>query len=180
MAIPVTADDVARHLRLRPDELTGEQSAQIITWIDDAIAWIEGYTGHILIARDVTEQFARLDRVELAAWPVKPAAVPSISFYDRAGAAVAVTGARVASFRRPATILPAAGSRWPIVGVGPVTVTVRAGYEPNDVVPGAIRRAMLVLIAAYDADREAGDIFAKAEMAARGLCNRANLRLRRL
>jgi hypothetical protein len=37
-------------------------------------------------------------------------------------------------------------------------------------VPGNFRRAMLVLIAAYDADREGGDILAKADVAATRMC----------
>ena len=56
------------------------------------------------------------------------------------------------------------------------TVTVRAGYESPDDVPRDLRRAMLVLIGAYDADREGGDILAKAEASARRLCDRHRLR----
>jgi hypothetical protein len=55
------------------------------------------------------------------------------------------------------------------------TVTIRVGYESADEVPRDLRRAMLLLIAAYDADREGGDVFAKAEDAARRLCRRYRL-----
>ena len=75
--------------------------------------------------------------------------------------------------------MPAIGSRWPSVAAGtPVTVTYRAGYENGDEVPRNIRRAMLLLIGAYDEDHEGGDIFTKAEAAARRLCG--SLRARRL
>lgn len=153
------------------------RDAEIADFIDDAAAWVEEYTGHILVARDVVEQFVSFERLRLKAWPIKHDAVVGIGYSPGAGAATNLYGARIASSSRPAVVLPAAGTRWPS-GASGVTVLVRAGYEPDDEVPGNIRRAMLVLISGYDADREGGDVFAKAEASARSLCSR--LKARRL
>lgn len=62
-------------------------------------------------------------------------------------------------------------TRWPRLPAGAqVKVEVTAGYlDPNEV-PRNFVRAMLVLIAAYDADREGGEIFESAEETARRLC----------
>jgi hypothetical protein len=53
---------------------------------------------------------------------------------------------------------------------------MRAGYEAGDAVPGNFRRAMLMLISAYDSDREGGEVFQKAEASARRLCGRLRAR----
>ncbi len=74
---------------------------------------------------------------------------------------------------RPARVLPVGFAFWPFIDSAQAfTVTVRAGYEDADEVPRGLCRAMLVLIGAYDADREGGDVLAKAEEAARRLCQR--------
>lgn len=175
MPVPVTLYDAKAQLKSDDDD----QDAEIAGFVDDAAAWIERYTGHILVARDVTETFVGFERVELRAWPIKPNAVPVVTYADAAGDAVSVTPMRMSAARRPGRVVPWVGSRWPSVAGGTaVTVTVRAGYEDADPVPGNFRRAMLVLIAAYDADREGGEIMAAAEKTARALCS--EYRMRRL
>lgn len=168
MAIPVTLVDARRQLRMEIDDTS--RDVELGQFIADAAGWVEKYTGHVLVARDVEEQFASFDRLQLRAWPVKPDSAIAVEFQDRAGAAIAIAGARVVVRRRPAFAMPAFGTGWPAVGAGVVTVTVHAGYEPTDVVPGNFRRAMLVLITAYDVDREGGEVFATAERTARLLC----------
>ena len=178
MAIPVSLADARRQLRL--DDTDTSRDTELEQFIADAAAWVELYTGQTLVAADVVEQFLTFERMQLRAWPVKPDAAVSVNFTDAAGAAITIVGPRVRVVGRPAQVLPAVGTRWPPVGPGVVAVTVRAGYEIGDAVPGSIRRAILVLIAAYDADREGGELFAAAEATARSLCDRANLRLRTL
>lgn len=175
MPIPVTLIEAKDQLQIGLNDW--DRDAEIDGFIKDAAAWVEEYTGHILVARDVVERFESFERLRLKAWPIKPDAVVGIGYTPGAGAPTNLYGARIASSARPAVIIPAAGTRWP-VGASGVTVLVRAGYEPDDTVPGNIRRAMLVLISGYDADREGGDIFAKAEASARSLCSR--LKVRRL
>ena len=179
MAVPVTVDDAARQLRLEPDEISPEMSAQLGSWVADAAAWVEDYTGQVLVARDVTEQFRGFGAVNLRAWPVAATAPPGVAYADGTGAPVAIVGARLDVSRRPARVLPPFGPFYSFRDRTQLfTVTIRAGYEAGDVLPGNIRRAMLVLIAAYDADREGGEVFAQAEKTARSLCS--HLRLKRL
>jgi uncharacterized phiE125 gp8 family phage protein len=165
--------------QLQREQDNTDDDAEITDFIADASAWVEGYTGHLLTARDVTEQFRGFGAVEIRAWPIAPAAVPGVAYQDVSGQPIAITDARLDLSSRPARVLPPSGPFYPFTDSKQLfTVTVRAGYEsPNDV-PREMRRAMLVMISAYDNDREGGDILAKAEASARRICGR--LRLRRL
>lgn len=177
MTLPITLEDAKRQLQM--DTVSTERDIEVGGFLDDAVAWVEQHTGHIFEARNVTEQFDGMARLHLRAWPILPTAVPALSYRDASGASVAVAGARVEVSRRPARIVPGVGFRWPAPARGlPVTVTVRAGHESPASVPRDLRRAMLILIAGYDSDREGGDIFAKAEASARRLCD--PYRMRRL
>jgi uncharacterized phiE125 gp8 family phage protein len=164
MAIPVTLLDAKWQLKVDDND----QDAEIAGFIGDAAAWVERYTGHILVARDVTEQFRVPGRViTLSAWPIKPDAVPVV--LDPALSPV--IGAALDASCRPARLSSGTLSRWPLRRTDErLTITVRAGYETSDEVPGNFRRAMLVLIGAYDADREGGEILQTAEATARRLC----------
>ncbi len=170
MAIPVTLEDARRQIRLEEDDES--RDTDLTVWIADAAAWIERYTGHILVAREVTETFAAFGRIRLRAWPVAPNAVVALDYGLPGEVATTIADARLFGHGRPATILrPAALAWWPILPRGGViSVTFRAGYEETDPVPGNFRRAMLILIAAYNGDREGGELFAMAEATAKGLC----------
>ncbi len=145
----------------RDDEVNG--------FIRDAAAWVEDYTGQILEAREVTEQFRAAPRcVDLLAWPIEADAEPVVTYVAPNGAGT-VTGVRLDLSRRPARVMSPYG--WPSYDPHQIfTVTIRAGYENPAEVPPAFRRAMLILISAYDEDREGGDTFAKAEAAAKRIC----------
>ena len=175
MAIPVTLEDARRQIQL--DEGDWYQDVNLAQSIEDAAAWVEEYTGHILVARDVTETFYGLGVARLKAWPVKATSIPSVAYVNASGATVTIEGARLDASSRPARVLPPPN----ILGSfcssqQSFTVTIRAGYEPKDTVPGNFRRAMLILISAYDSDREGGELFQKAEASARRLCGRLRSR----
>lgn len=174
MAIPVSLGDARRQLRMEVDD--DSRDDEIAGWIADAAGWVEDYTGHILEAREVTEQFRAPARtIGLRSWPIKFQTFATVTY---AGGTV-VPDILVDVSARPARVAMPFGRCWPLTRSDQVlTVTVRAGYEAADAVPRNIRRAMLLLISAYDEDREGGDIFAKAEAAARRLCG--SLRARRL
>lgn len=168
MAVPVSLDDAKRQLKIELDDVS--QDEEIQGFIDDAAAWIEEYTGHILEARDVTAHFGSFFDISFREWPIAADAVPTVT-YPSADGAASVTGVRAIVSRRPVRVLPWNGTRWPTVAadIG-ATVTIRAGYEDGDTVPGVFRRVMLILISAYDDDREGGDAFRKAEETAHALC----------
>lgn len=167
MALPVTIEEAWAQLRAEP----GERETEISDFILDAAAWVENYTGHILEARDVTERFcASAGSIALRAWPINHDAVPAITYTGTNGPS-SVDQVRLDVSRRPARVLPVRGLCWPIYSpVQPLTVTIRAGYESPADVPRNFRRAMLVLISAYDEDREGGKVLADAEAAAMRLC----------
>lgn len=171
MALPVALEEAKRQLKVEDDET--DQHDEIEDFIRDAAAWVEDYTGHILEARDVTEHFSGFRPVSLRAWPIAPNAVPAVKYVGPDGQDVTVDSVRLQVDTRPARIGPSVGSFWPFIDSRQLfSVTVRAGYEHPDDVPRRLRRAMLVLIAAYDADREGGKIFAEAEATAKRLCSR--------
>jgi uncharacterized phiE125 gp8 family phage protein len=170
MTLPVSLEEAKSQLKVesndRDDEVRG--------FIQDAAAWVETYTGHLLEAREVIEQFRGFGPVTLRAWPIAADAAIAGAYLDDAGAPAALIGARLDVSRRPARALPPVGSSfWPFRNADQLfTVTVQAGYSDPGDVPRNLCRAMLVLIAAYDQDREGGDTMEKAEAAARRLCQR--------
>lgn len=169
MAIPVTLEDAKRQLRLEVDDAS--QDDEILGFIADAAAWVERYTGHIFIPHTVTETFRGFKPVALRAWPVKAAAVPGVAYVDANGTSIAVPGARLDFSGQRVRVTPGTGCFWPFAGSQQIfTVTIDAGYEEGDLIPGNLKRAMLILIAAYEADREGGEVFEKAEATARKMC----------
>ncbi|MBM3926954.1 MAG: phage gp6-like head-tail connector protein [Sphingomonadales bacterium] len=172
--LPVSLLEARDHLRLAPDETELEQ--QIVGFIEDAAAWVERYTGMLLTQREVTETLTGFSSPRLRAWPIAADASVFITYAGSDGA-VLVDGARLNIGRRPAQLLPAPGTMWPRVAAGtPIAVTTTAGFANADDVPRNIRRAMLILISAFESDREGGDVFAKAEAAARRLCAQYRVR----
>lgn len=170
MALPVTLEEAKRQLKVEDDETA--QDDEISDFIADAADWVESFTGHILVRREVVEHFSGFRPVALRAWPIADTTVPVVR-YIPTGGAPATADARLDLTNRPARILPAAGGFWPFVDSRQAfSVTIEAGYEDANDVPRGLCRAMLVLIGAYDADREGGDILAKAEATARRLCQR--------
>lgn len=177
MPIP-SLEDAKRQLRQGDEQLDPDREAEIEGFIADAAAWVERYTGHILVARDVTERFDGFGDLTLRAWPVAADAAPAVAYGDPGAVMTTIVGARLAAARRPARVLAPVSLAWPRLTLAPiVTVVVRAGYE-DDEFPGSFRRAMLILISAFDDDREGGEVLALAERTAKRLCG--DYRLRRL
>lgn len=168
MALPITLDEAKAQLRVDGND----QDSEIEDLIRDAAAWVEDYTGQILEPRDVIEHFSGFRPVTLRAWPIDPAATATVEYVVEDEPATLV-GAKLDASKRPARISPTVGAFWPFVDPRQTfTVAIRGGYENPDDVPRGICRAMLVMIAAFDADREGGETFVKAEKAAKSLCRR--------
>lgn len=174
MVLPVSLPEAKAQLRLH--ESVYEFDAEVDGFLRDAAAWVEEYTGHILEQREVTETVNGFAAPRLRAWPIASDAAVAVS-YQVAGAPVVVAGAKIDVSRRPARLLPGEGNCWPrVAATTPVTITVTAGYAAEDDVPRNLRRAILVLVGAYDADREGGEALAQAEESARRLCSRFKVR----
>ena len=150
MTLPVSLDDAKDQLRIDDDA----HDPEIEGFILDAAGWVERYTGHVLEQRTVTEQFRGIRAAELRAWPIAADAIPGVAYTDDAGDAISIIGARLDISRRPARVSPGTGSFWPFTDTGQqFSVTISAGYADPEDVPRNLRRAMLIMIAAYDADR---------------------------
>jgi uncharacterized phiE125 gp8 family phage protein len=177
MPFPVSIEEARRQLRLESDDTSRDDDLK--DWIEDAAGWVEGYTKHLLTEREVVEHVAGFKPVTLTAWPIAATALPALAYLDADGSPIGIANARLDVTRRPARIFPATGLFWPFRNAAqPFTVTITAGYPTADEVPRDMKRAMLILITAYDEDREGGDLFLKAVKAAERLCGR--FRLRRL
>lgn len=175
MAFPISLEEGRAQLRLEIDD--DSRDGELRPWIEDAAAWVEDYTGHILVEREVTENVSGFKAVELRAWPIAANAVPGVAYLRADNTPIAIPGARIDVTRRPARVFPGTGQFWPFQNSAqPFTISVTAGYASPADVPRNFRRAMLILISAYDNDREGGALFQEAEASARKLCGGHRLR----
>lgn len=129
--------------------------------------WVEKYTGHILLKREMTKAFASFETVRLRETPLDATADVTVSYRDADDVETALTGFRLGSLVRPARLFSTA--TWPTVAEvdDAVTVTFTAGYDPGEV-PEDLQAAMLVLVAGMYDNREGfGE---NAERAAKSLC----------
>ena len=168
MALPVSLAEAKAQLRVLDDE----QDTQIQGFIRDAAAWVEDYTGHILELREITEQFDAPGAVRLKSWPINADQPLTIDHIASDGTLTPILGGIFGTFRRPVQVGMPNGARWPFPANAGTwfSVTFEAGYEFPEDVPGNLRRAMLILISGYDADREGGEVFMAAEKTAMSLC----------
>src|SRR5690606_21876625 len=118
-------------------------------YIASAQAWVERYTGLLLVEDTVVDTFTAFgDYLELSRGPFVE--LTSIAYVDSAGDNQTVTGARV----RDGNIYPPEGG-WPVAGeYTPITATYVAGFDQYDV-PEELVQAQLLLIAHWYQNREA-------------------------
>ncbi|WP_380925469.1 head-tail connector protein [Sphingomonas leidyi] len=171
---PITLSEAKAQLRI-----DGTASDAMVTgYIAAAREWIEGETGVLLVEREVTETLRVLGpRASLRSRPINAAEPVRVAYFDRAGAEQVITDAIVINplaidvgAPPPRLALPAAGA-WPATnGNYPVTVTFTAGINDPTAIPPVMKAAMMMLITAYEASREGGDLIAAAEASARRLC----------
>lgn len=142
-------------------------------YISAARDWVERYTGHILMRREMTEALDAFPSsyIELPWRPI--AAVGGIEYTDSDNAAAEFTGYTVISAREPVRIKLASGYSWPAIYDGSaITVTFTAGYADGEA-PPALLQAMLLLIGHWFMNREAVAENAPSEVpfATRALCD---------
>lgn len=166
MPEPITPDEAKLHLRVLHDD----EDSLITGLIIAAREWVEHFTGHILVRRDVTQRVKWSDP-RLFAWPIATDATLTVTYLDSAGTEQALADARLIFGNSYAQIAPAFGSNWP-VAYSPATVTVEAGYATPEEVPQSLKQAMLLLVGHYYVNRQAVSDKATTEvpMAVEALC----------
>lgn len=149
MPEPVTRTEAKLHLRVLHDD----EDTLIDGLIIAAREWVEHFTGHILVLRNVTQRLPSFTRPRLFAWPIADDATVTATYVDSDGATQPLTGARLIFGNGWAELATAFGSAWPAT-YGPASVTVEAGYATPDDVPRSMKQAMLLLIGHWFANRE--------------------------
>jgi len=172
MAEPVSLEQAKLHLRLESG-YTDEDST-IEGAIADARAWVENYTGQILVRRSVVEYLDGFS-ARLLAWPL--ATIDEVRYRDADDVEQVLDSDsyRVALGGRPARLATIGQRSWPALAAGPgaVRVEMTAGYAEGEVPRGMIR-AMLLLISGYYEDRNTGGLADAVETAARAACGPAS------
>lgn len=149
MPEPITLEEAKNQCRV----LSADDDDLIASLIVAAREWVESYTGHILVMRDVTQRLSSFTRPRLFAWPIADDATVTATYVDSDGATQPLTGARLIFGNGWAELATAFGSVWPAT-YGPASITVEAGYATPDDVPRSMKQAMLLLIGHWFANRE--------------------------
>lgn len=167
MAEPVDLLEARAHLRVIHDDEDG----LIAPLITAAREWVENFTGHILVQREVTQRLSCFKHPRLFAWPIADDATVTATYVDSDGSTQTLTGARLIFGNGWAELATAFGSSWP-TSYGPATVTVEAGYATADDVPQSMKQAILLLVGSWYSQREAVSDKAMAEvpLAVEALC----------
>lgn len=130
-----------------------------------AIDHVERETGLVLAQREVVEEVTPGRTIRLRSWPITT--VTAVHYRDRDDAeqTLGTTFYRADLVRRPATLNVFAGAPWP-ARCSSLTVTLTAGYADVTQAPATIQQAIMVLVAEFYTNREAG---ALSESATRSL-----------
>jgi len=164
---PLSLDDVKEALRL--DLSDTSEDGYLDALCSAARAAVEGMTGLLLVPiagmELIFDDFGNADSgLRLPAWPVR--LVSDVTYLDTNGEGQVLTAGddwRLVA-KKPARLLPAAGTCWPQVlgGPGSVIVTLNAGYATATEVSPALKQAMHLLIGNWYRNREADVIGATA------------------
>lgn len=149
MPEPVTLAEARAHCRV----LSTDEDTLITALIVAAREWVENFTGHILVQREVKQRISCFRHPRLFAWPIADGATVTATYVDSDGATQPITGARLIFGNGWAELATAFGSTWP-TSYGPSTVTVEAGYATADDVPQSMKQAILLLVGHWFANRE--------------------------
>lgn len=120
-----------------------------------AIDQVERDTGLILTQREVIEVVQPGRERRLRAWPI--VSVDSVAYRLRDDTEAALTAGfyRADTDRRPAALYLHTGTDW-TARCAPLTLTVTAGYASPAAWPATVRQAVMVLVAEFYTNREAG------------------------
>jgi uncharacterized phiE125 gp8 family phage protein len=158
---PVSLTTAKAHLRVLHDA----EDSLICSYIRTAREWVEGYSGHILVRRAMTQEFNGFSSyLELFYRPVVDD--PTVAYVDADGAPQELTEYAQTTGRYPYRIYP---DEIPsIEDNSTVTVTYTAGYAEGEE-PQRLVQAILVLVAGMHANR--GTIPEETAKTAAWLCD---------
>lgn len=169
---PVTLAEAKAQCSIDADDTTFD--TLLTGYITAARGYVERYTGHILLRREMT---ATLDRFpcgsRYAELPWRPiASVDGIAYTDTDSADQAFEDFTAMLGRYPLRIWAASGASWPsTLDNSAVTVTFTAGYAAGDE-PAELLQAMLLLIGHWFEVRETvnvGNIVSEVPFATKAL-----------
>ena len=150
--LPLTADDVALHLRLDPAAATGAEAPLLERMIRAATVAAENYASIAVMAQDW--------QLQVSYWPAGGLEIPTPPFVDLLRVGVGGTDHdlgdyRIASDSRfRATVHPVSGA-WPALSPSaPAEIEYRAGAATPDDVDPPIQQAILMAIATWYENRE--------------------------
>lgn len=169
MAEPISLAQAKAQLRIVDDT---SEDALITGLIKAAREWVENYTGHVLVQREIVEQRDAFGTfLELHRRPI--VSVDEVGYVDSNGSAQTYADFVPQISRFPARIFPAVTGSWPSLWTyGGVTVTYTAGYAAGEE-PQPLLQAMLLLVGHWYTNREGAAERAQQEIpfAVTSLCD---------
>jgi uncharacterized phiE125 gp8 family phage protein len=160
---PISLQFTKCHLRVKHDD----EDALILSYIRTAREWVETFSGHILVRREITQVFSQWHPyLELFYRPVTDDPI-TISYQDEDDVTQTLTEFAQTTGRHPFRIYPEESPT--ILDRSSITVTFTAGYAQG-YEPQLLIQAMLILISAMYDNR--GSIPETASDTAAGLCNK--------
>lgn len=172
VATLVTLANVKEHLRVT----TTNEDTVIGAYRAAAIAYVEKYTGHVLVQREVTDAFAAWgDYLTLRHQPITvddPTPTLTVTYLDTEGDEIEYESRVIRDQTYPWTIYPPYGDDFPtLADNGTITVTYTAGYAAGQV-PDELNAAVLLLCGHWHANRAAVDegSFQELPLAVVSLC----------
>lgn len=156
---PVALAEAKAHLRIEHNDEDGVIAGLVAA----AREFVEQRSGRQLMTAtwDITLDAFPCGRrpIKLPRWPTQ--SVVSITYQDTAGDLQTWDSAsyRVDTSREPARVAPAYGASYPATIAEPAAVTIRAvaGYASAAAVPACAKQAILLLVAHWHENREAGN-----------------------
>jgi len=166
---PVSLADAKAHCGIIDDT---SKDGLLAGYIKAAREWVENYTGHILVRREIVEQRDCFGPyLDLHRRPIVSATI-ELSYVDTDGAAQGYANFVAFTDRFPARVFPERSGAWPIVGSpGGVTITYTAGYAEGEE-PQPLLQGIMLLVEHWHTHRGpmAMGIVNEAPFAVTALC----------
>jgi uncharacterized phiE125 gp8 family phage protein len=161
-AMPLSMDDLCRHLKLDPTEALLNEAAELSGWLSDAVAYAQDVTGRALgvqtleLALDAFPTSTTGTAIDLPLSPVT--SITSVIYLDTAGVLTPIDAANYAldDYGMVHRLVPAYGYTWPTAQATINAVKVRY-VAGTAALPGALRSALLLIVGHWYANREAGN-----------------------